>query len=692
MSWAPTSDSPVSLAISGNYIYSLNQGNNTISKINLTNPSGDNTPIWTTVGNTPISLAIYGVYIYCTNYTDNTISKIDLATGIANNIWLDLGAISQNNPAGLTIDSTGNMYCSINSNDTIIKITNITGTPVVTTGWATLTLNTYSRGLATDGVYIYSANTGNSTISKILLTNPIGDITPAWVTLTNGPGYGLAIDDGYIYSVNPNINTISKIFLANPTIINQNWTESGSNPNGLAINGGFIYVTSQFNSIWKLSLSSPNIWATTGNNPFGLAIGGGYIYCANYNDSTISKISLTNPTGDNNPTWTTTGNYPFNLAIYGGYIYCTNQNNNTISKIDLATGLADNTWLDLAASVLSNPTGLTIDATGVMYCAINGDNIIIKITSITTTPFVTINWSEVSGPVSSGPVPVGLAISGGYIYCANNGDKTISKISLTSPDGDNNPTWVTLTNGPGFGLAIDGGYIYCGNLNNNIGLISKISLTDTPIINQNWAFAGNNPNGVAISGGYIYESNQNSNTIWKINLTTPCFNKGTKILCLNSMKEEEYIQIENLKKGDLVKSYLHGYRKIDSIGKNSMINNPEHFNLSMYKMEKTDTNGLIEDLIVTGGHSILVDDLGEYYNENNGRFKGKIPKIDDKYFLLSAVSKEFTQLKDTNEYTYYHLVLENNGNNDERFGIWANGILSETISKNQFSEIEQILH
>ena len=31
----------------------------------------------------------------------------------------------------------------------------------------------------------------------------------------------------------------------------------------------------------------------------------------------------------------------------------------------------------------------------------------------------------------------------------------------------------------------------------------------------------------------------------------------------------------------------------------------------MYKMEKTETNGLIEDLIVTGGHSILVDDLGE---------------------------------------------------------------------------------
>ena len=65
-----------------------------------------------------------------------------------------------------------------------------------------------------------------------------------------------------------------------------------------------------------------------------------------------------------------------------------------------------------------------------------------------------------------------------------------------------------------------------------------------------------------------------------------CFNEGTKILCLNKKFEEEYIPIENLRKGDLVKSYKHGYRKIELIGKNPMINNPEKFNECMYKMEK----------------------------------------------------------------------------------------------------------
>jgi hypothetical protein len=162
-----------------------------------------------------------------------------------------------------------------------------------------------------------------------------------------------------------------------------------------------------------------------------------------------------------------------------------------------------------------------------------------------------------------------------------------------------------------------------------------------------------------------------------------CFNEGTKILCLNKNLEEEYIVIENLRKGDIVKSYKHGYRKIDLIGKNPMINNPKKNNECMYKMKKTDDNGLIEDFIVTYGHGILVDDLGEYKEEND-KILGSTIMIDDKYLLLVGLSKEFVKLENTNLYTYYHFILENNGNDDERFGVWANGILTETPSKNYF--------
>jgi len=168
---------------------------------------------------------------------------------------------------------------------------------------------------------------------------------------------------------------------------------------------------------------------------------------------------------------------------------------------------------------------------------------------------------------------------------------------------------------------------------------------------------------------------------------TPCFNHDTKILCLNNNLEEEYIPIQDLRKGNLVKTYLHGYRKISCIGKGQMKNNPDDWQKCMYKMKKTKTNGLIEDLIVTGGHSILVDELTHEEQEEQKKIKFNL-KIDDKHLLLLGLSKsnKFIQMKDSKIYTYYHLVPENNGDDNQRFGIWANGVLSETPSKYTFME------
>jgi len=167
-----------------------------------------------------------------------------------------------------------------------------------------------------------------------------------------------------------------------------------------------------------------------------------------------------------------------------------------------------------------------------------------------------------------------------------------------------------------------------------------------------------------------------------------CFNEDTKILCLNRDGQEEYIPIQNLRKGDLVKSYLHGYRKIDLIGKGRMINNIDVWNDSMYILEKTDDNGLIEDLIVTGGHALLVDQLSDQdlqnYRLNNVFDNGQPIMIDDKFLLLAGLSSLFKQLTEQKKFTYYHLILESN-HDDERFGVYANGILTETPSKKHFT-------
>jgi hypothetical protein len=189
------------------------------------------------------------------------------------------------------------------------------------------------------------------------------------------------------------------------------------------------------------------------------------------------------------------------------------------------------------------------------------------------------------------------------------------------------------------------------------------------------------------SGNIVFDG-----VLKEADLNTLCFNEGTKILYLNKQMADEYIKIEMLRAGDFVKTFKHGYRKIDMIGRNILINNPNIYSKCMYKMEKTETNGLIEDLIVTGGHSILVDHMTEEERElNEELFWGPTPKLDKKYLLLASVSKQFYPMKNKKPYVYYHLVLDNEDEDDMRYGIWANGILTETPSKEYFKKQKFIL-
>jgi hypothetical protein len=203
--------------------------------------------------------------------------------------------------------------------------------------------------------------------------------------------------------------------------------------------------------------------------------------------------------------------------------------------------------------------------------------------------------------------------------------------------------------------------------------------TVTPLTTSFEFLAFNNNN----SNSFLYYANTNNSTYSGIRISNAvfCFNQGTKILCLNEELFDEYIPIEQLQLGNYVKTFKHGYRKIIKIIKGSFRNNPNKWNMCMYKMTKTDSNGLLEDLIVTGGHSILVDSISEEqqskYDEMGITEFSKLT-IDGKHLLLACVSDQFVPMSDNEVYTYYHLLLNNDNDKEERFGIWANGILTET--------------
>jgi len=163
-----------------------------------------------------------------------------------------------------------------------------------------------------------------------------------------------------------------------------------------------------------------------------------------------------------------------------------------------------------------------------------------------------------------------------------------------------------------------------------------------------------------------------------------CFKEDTKILT-----NKGYIPIQDLRKGDLVKTIEHNYLPIVMIGKKE-IHHPaktERIQDQLYKCTQSEYPEIFEDLVLTGCHSILVD---EFANEEQKEKTIEVNKIiyvtDRKYRLPACADHRASVYEHPGTYTIYHLALEND-DYYMNYGIYTNGLLVETCSKRYLTEL-----
>lgn len=391
--------------------------------------------------------------------------------------------------------------------------------------------NMSSLFIATNGNYIYVASSTNGTISKLNLAD--GSVVKAnWCTGFNP--FLLLIAGDYMYSING--NSICKIKLSDGSIVNQKWVTGLDIPNGMAVNGNYMYVSSYNNYISQLDLSTGYIinqrWCYSNlSRPAGMIINGQYLYIANTGNDTISKINLSD--GSNTtPRWVYNLSGPISLAISGAYMYVTNFHSASISQIHLSNGYITNlSW----AINLFAPYDLTINGTNLYVTAfqntgLNSRNYITAFTlpdsiadpglanSSTTITQGTNKYRTFVNPVFNSII-YSLATDGTYLYSMYRNyiasTTSISKIDISNGSVVD-AIWCTSLN-YGYDMVIHENYMYVSN-NIQSGTISKVNLSDGKVINGTWASGLNFPNRMTISGSYLYVTN-NTNSICKINLS-----------------------------------------------------------------------------------------------------------------------------------------------------------------------------
>jgi len=169
-----------------------------------------------------------------------------------------------------------------------------------------------------------------------------------------------------------------------------------------------------------------------------------------------------------------------------------------------------------------------------------------------------------------------------------------------------------------------------------------------------------------------------------------CFKENSKILSLVDGVEKE-ILVQDIRQGILVKTLLNGYVPVHMIGTSKLFNpeNSERFTDRLYLCKKEMYPDLNEDLIITGGHAILVDELKENEKEKTlNKFK-EIYVTDNKYRLIAEFDDRAVPYEVEGEFNIYHFSLENE-NYYYNYGIYANGLLVETCSNRYLTELSNM--
>jgi alpha-tubulin suppressor-like RCC1 family protein len=340
------------------------------------------------------------------------------------------------NPVSITADSSGNLYVSDATTNTIMKVSpagvasllaGTSGSNGSTDGTGSSALFRAPGGIALDSTgNLYVADTGNSTIRKI---TPAGQVTTlAGSASNNGSADGtgnaarfsspsdLALaPNGNIYVADSGNHTIRQITPAGvvTTIAGLAGTQGSSdgnsstarfnNPRGITVDSaGKIYVSDTTNNVVRAITLSPTVAVSTLAGLSGVTNAGSSVEVTVFNlnstASTLSNVLFNAPTGL--------------LSDSAQSLRVADTGNSTLLNIDINRSTTVRIGLDGVAGhrdgtspMFNAPRDLTIDTSGNLYIADTGNSAIRKVTPSGSVTTLVITDSSGGGNGGGTPIP-----------------------------------------------------------------------------------------------------------------------------------------------------------------------------------------------------------------------------------------------------------------------------------------------
>ena len=362
--------------------------------------------------------------------------------------------------------------------------------------------------------------------------------------------------------------------------------------------------------------------------------------------------------------------------FYNGYIYFVDVGSGAISKYSSIDGTGGLFY------AFTNPRGSSaiIVLNDYIYISMSdGDIYKIDINDSTKAVKLNISVTQANSITGDSANNILYLVRPRSITSINLNAAILTETFIVNPEPD-------LSYTPGIiGSVFYKGYLFYSLQNKKTGTINGsigyVNLSDSTNVN-NWIVNDklDSPCGLAIANNNLYVANYGNRMIVKItNLpyVIPCFKEDSKILT-----DKGYLPIQDLKKGDLVKTLKHGFVPIHLIGKKVIYHSAsqERIRNQLYKYDQNAYPEVFEDLVLTGCHSVLVDEfVSEEQREKTIHVNGDTYVTDDKYRLPACADDKAIVYEPAGNYTIYHFALENE-DYYMNYGVYANGLLVETTS------------
>jgi len=524
--------------------------------------------------NDPKGIATDGTHLFVVEDGNHAIRKVVIATGAVTTLAGTLGSSGSadgtgaaarfSRPLGITTDGTY-LYVAEYGNSTIRKVVIATGVTTTlagtagnrgsTDGTGTAALFRNPQGIATDGTHLYVADTGNSSIRKVVIATGVVTTlagTAATSGTTDGEGTaarfdgprGLYTDGTDLYVADSGNSTIRRVVIATgmvTTLAGTAGTDGSADgtgtaasfnyPTGITSDGANLYVVDSGNAIIrKVVIATAAVTKLAGTSaqgssdgvgsaarfgdPAGVASDGTNLYVADPGNHTIRKVviatgAVTTLAGTAGSSGSADGtgaaarfNYPYGITTDGTNLYVTDTDNRTIRKVVIATGVvttlagtadsdgsADGTG---TAARFSQPEGITTDGSN-LYVT-DGLNRTIRKVVIATGVVTTLAGTAGSSGSTDGTgaaarffYPRGITTDGTDLYVADAFAQTIRKVVIATG------AVTTLAGAAGSNGAVDG-----------TGAAARFS----------------RPYGITTDGTHLYLVDEGNHTIRKVVIAT----------------------------------------------------------------------------------------------------------------------------------------------------------------------------